>query len=114
MTSSAPGRTDRAIAWFRVVAIAEAISWAGLLTGMLFKYALTENEIGVQIFGPIHGAIFIGYVVMTITVGLRCRWSKPVILLGLAASIPPFATYAFEVWADRSGRLRAPAPTRVG
>lgn len=113
MASAPPTKTDRTIAWFRVIAIAEAISWAGLLTGMLFKYVLSDNEIGVQIFGPIHGAIFVAYVVITIAVGLRCRWSKPVILLGLGASIPPFATYAFEVWADRTGRLRTPDPEPV-
>lgn len=114
MSSPAPTASDRSIAWFRVIAIAEAISWAGLLTGMLFKYVLSDNEIGVQIFGPIHGGIFVAYVVITIVAGLRCGWSKPVIALGLVASIPPFATYAFEVWADRTGRLRPRTPVEAG
>lgn len=107
MSRSAPTATDRTIAWFRVIAIAEAISWAGLLVGMLFKYVLSDNEIGVQIFGPIHGGIVVAYIVITIVTGLRCGWTKSVIALGLVASIPPFATYAFEVWAGRTGRLRS-------
>ena len=51
---------------FRVVAIAEAISWAALLIGMFFKYVVVENEVGVQIFGPIHGAIFVLYVIVAL------------------------------------------------
>lgn len=98
--------TDRVIVWFRVSAVAEAISWTGLLIGMMFKYVLSDNEIGVQVFGPIHGAIFLVYLAMTIVVGVACRWRWTTIGLGLAAGIPPFATYVFEVWALRSGRLR--------
>ena len=111
--TTTPDTNARTIAWFRVIAIAEAISWAGLLIGMLFKYVLSDNEIGVQIFGPVHGAIFVAYVAITLVAGIRCRWTKPVILLGLLASIPPFATYAFEVWADRTGRLRGRTPAQV-
>lgn len=100
--------TDRLIAAFRIVAIAEAISWAGLLIAMAFKYALVENEVGVQIVGPIHGAIFLAYLVATLAVGVRCRWSPKVILLGLFAAVPPFLTVVFEKWADRNGHLRVP------
>jgi integral membrane protein len=98
--------TDRVIVGFRISAIAEAISWTGLLIGMLFKYVLSDNETGVHVFGPIHGVVFLVYLAMTIAVGVVCRWRWTTIALGLAAGIPPFATYAFEVWALRSGRLR--------
>ena len=81
---------------FRVVAVAEACSWAGLLVGMLFKYLIVGNEIGVQVFGPIHGALFVGYVVVTVLAARTFGWRLPTILLGLACSIPPFATLWFE------------------
>ena len=45
---------------FRIVAVAEALSWAGLLAGMFVKYVLGTSEVGVQIFGPIHGGVFVG------------------------------------------------------
>jgi integral membrane protein len=102
-------RADRVIRWFRISAIAEAISWTGLLIGMLFKYVLSDNEIGVEVFGPIHGVIFLVYLAMTIAAAVVCRWRWTTTALGLVAGIPPFATYAFEVWALRSGRLRPPA-----
>ncbi|NEA34383.1 DUF3817 domain-containing protein [Streptomyces sp. SID13031] len=90
---------------FRVVAIAEALSWTGLLIGMLFKYVLSDNEIGVKIFGPVHGAIFISYVITVLAVRKPLRWSIPVTLAALAASIPPLFTWFFELWAQRTNRL---------
>ena len=100
-------------AWFRAVAIAEAISWTGLLIGMLFKYVLSDNEIGVKIFGPIHGGIFIAYVVTVLAVRGPLRWSWPVTLAALAASIPPLFTWFFEIWAVRTGRIDAAQQTPV-
>ncbi|MFI5711232.1 DUF3817 domain-containing protein [Kribbella sp. NPDC051620] len=90
---------------FRAVAIAEAISWTGLLIGMLFKYVLSDNEIGVKIFGPVHGTIFIAYVITVLAVRKPLRWSVPVTLAALAASIPPLFTWFFELWAQRTNRL---------
>ncbi|MFI5730052.1 DUF3817 domain-containing protein [Kribbella sp. NPDC051587] len=85
--------------WFRTVAIAEAISWTGLLIGMLFKYVLSDNEAGVKLFGPIHGGIFVVYVVTVLVVRKPLRWSWPVTLAALAASVPPLFTWFFEIWA---------------
>jgi integral membrane protein len=81
---------------FRVVAIAEACSWAGLLIGMLFKYLVVGNEIGVQVFGPIHGGLFVAYVVVALVAARTFDWRLPTTLLALACSIPPFATLWFE------------------
>ncbi|NDL59918.1 DUF3817 domain-containing protein [Phytoactinopolyspora mesophila] len=92
-------------AWFRVVAIAEAISWAGLLIGMLFKYVISDTEIGVTIFGPIHGIVFIIYVLVTLLVFRPLRWGPWTTVWALAASVPPLTTLVFERWAVRTGRL---------
>ena len=94
-----------ALRWFRIAAIAEGISWAGLLVGMFFKYVVVENEIGVQIFGPIHGGIFVVYVITVLAVRGPLRWSWPVTLAALAASVPPLFTWFFEIWAVRTGRI---------
>lgn len=90
---------------FRVVAIAEAVSWAGLLIGMLFKYVIADNAVGVHVFGPIHGGVFMLYVLTVLALCRHFGWSLLVTLFALAASIPPFATVVFEQWADRTGRL---------
>jgi integral membrane protein len=94
---------------FRVVAIAEACSWAGLLIGMLFKYVVVFDDIGVNVFGPIHGALFVAYVVVGLVAARVLRWNLPTTVLALVASIPPLATLWFERWARRRGRLAEPA-----
>jgi integral membrane protein len=95
---------------FRALAIAEACSWAGLLVGMLFKYVVVHDEIGVQVFGPIHGALFVAYVVAAVAVARPLGWDRRTLLLALAASIPPLCTLWFERWALRTGRLGRPVP----
>jgi integral membrane protein len=107
-----------ALRLFVVAAIAEAISWLALLTGMIFKYGPTENEIGVQIFGPIHGGLFIAYLGMVLLVARLGRWSWPVTLVAACCAVPPLATLGFERWARRRGLLAdaapVPAPVPVG
>ncbi|MGY1848581.1 DUF3817 domain-containing protein [Blastococcus sp. SYSU DS1021] len=93
---------------FRLVAIAEAITWVGLLAGMFVKWVLQTSEVGVQVFGPIHGGVFVVYVLVALVTARVLRWSLPTTVLALAASVPPLATVWFERWATRSGAL----PTR--
>ena len=81
---------------FRLMALAEAWSWAGLLLGMLFKYVVVENPIGVQIMGPVHGLLFVLYVVFTIEAMVHLRTPLWVLVLGLLAAVPPFTTWWFE------------------
>ena len=92
---------------FRIVAVAEALSWVGLLIGMYVKYVPETTELGVKIFGPIHGGIFVVYVVVALVAARVLRWSAGTTLLALAASIPPLVTIWFERWASRTGRLPA-------
>lgn len=97
------------IAAYRLVAIAEAVSWLGLLAGMYVKYVPETTEAGVQLFGPVHGAVFLLYVCVTLVVARVNRWPLPTTLLALAVSVPPLATLWFERRASRQGRLRRQA-----
>lgn len=109
-----PLGADRVRRAFRAIALAEALSWAGLLVGMFFKYGPAANAVGVKVFGPIHGAIFCAYVVACFAAARTFRWSPAVTLLALFSSIPPFATWAFEAYAVRRALLQAPpAPDAV-
>ncbi len=92
---------------FRVVAVAEALSWVGLLIGMYVKYVPETTELGVKIFGPVHGGVFVAYVVVALVAARVLRWSPGTTLLALAASVPPLVTVWFERWATRSQRLPA-------
>lgn len=90
---------------FRVVAVAEAITWALLLTGMFLKYVTETTELGVSIGGMLHGVVFVAYCVTTVAVALDQRWTPGRTLLGLAAAVPPFLTIWFDRAAERRGWL---------
>ncbi|MEV0645975.1 DUF3817 domain-containing protein [Phytomonospora sp. NPDC050363] len=107
-TNATPPAREPLVRWFTVIAVVEAVTWAGLLTGMYFKYIPeSTTEIGVKIFGPIHGAAFVAYGVITLLTALKLRWRlfSWTTFFALAASIPPFFTVLFELWARRTGRL---------
>lgn len=107
---------------FRVVAILEAITWLALLVGMFFKWVLGHEE-AVAIPGMTHGMVFVAYVLVTIVTAFVFGWNRtivetplpkvsyrlrlPITIWALAASIPPFGTLFFEVWAKRNGHLEA-------
>jgi integral membrane protein len=90
---------------FRGLALAEATTWALLLTGMFLKYVTETTELGVQVFGMVHGVVFIAYCLVTLLVAIDQRWSAGRAVLGLAAAVPPFATLPFEAYAERRGLL---------
>ncbi len=104
--SDRPSRLGRL---FAVVAIVEAITWTGLLVGMFLKYVTETTELGVYVFGRLHGVAFVLYVIVTAVAAIRLRWGwKPALLAGVAA-IPPLATLPLEVGLRRRGYLRQPA-----
>jgi integral membrane protein len=88
-------------ALFRGVAIAEAITWALLLSGMFLKYVTQTTDLGVRIFGMVHGIVFIAYCLSAVLVAVDQRWPRGRTLLALVASVPPFATLAFERYVER-------------
>jgi integral membrane protein len=110
-TFDARGRGHTAANWFRAIAFAEAVSWAGLLIGMYFKYVGTpRTEVGVKIFGPIHGGIFVAFVVAAILVGIAFKWGVATWGLALLGSIVPLGSVIFVMWADRTGRMGDRSP----
>jgi len=91
--------------WFRFAAIAEAITWLGLLVGMGVKYVGSGSETGVQIFGMAHGVVVLVYFAVTLFAAKRLRWGSKTLVLALLASVPPGFTLVFEAWAERTGKL---------
>ncbi|OYD71253.1 integral membrane protein [Rhodococcus sp. OK302] len=89
---------------FRFIAILEAFTWVGLLIGMAFKYLPEDgNEIGVKIFGPVHGTVFVIYIVIAFWTAKKLSWKRRTLFWALFASVPPFGTILFEEGA-RSGQ----------
>jgi len=74
--------------WFRVVAVAEAISWLALIVATVVKYA-ADAPLGVHVLGPIHGVLFLAYVVLALEVRRRRQWDGRTLLIVLAESMVP-------------------------
>lgn len=99
--------------FFRYTALAEAVSWGALLVAMFFKWIVQDDphsgiEGGVPIVGPIHGVMFMAYVVSCFVAARRFQWRLRTFLIAVACSIPPFATVIFETIAERRGLLQPP------
>ncbi|MEI5674195.1 MULTISPECIES: DUF3817 domain-containing protein [unclassified Nocardioides] len=90
---------------FRTVAVAEAITWALLLTGMFLKYVTETTEAVVSVGGMLHGIVFIAYVLTTLVVAVDQKWSTGRTVLGVVSSIPPFFTVLFDRYAEHRGLL---------
>ena len=93
---------------FRRAAVAEAVTWALLLVGMVLKYGTGTTELGVRVFGMAHGVVFIAYCLTVVFVAVNQRWSPGTTLLGLASAVPPFMTVWFDRRAERRGDLDGP------
>jgi integral membrane protein len=88
----------------RIAAIAEAVSWAGLLVAMYFKYVEGDHGRAVWMLGTLHGYVWMAFVLVVFLVRAEYRWGWRMTLIALGSSVPPFATVPFEIWA--TGQLR--------
>jgi integral membrane protein len=76
---------------------------------MFLKHVTETTELGVFLFGRLHGAAFVAYVVVALLAAVRLRWGWRPALLALVAAIPPLATLPLEIGLRRRGYLRRPA-----
>ncbi len=96
---------------FTISARFEALTWAGLLIGMFLKYVVDATDLGVWLFGRLHGAAFIIYFLISIIAAIRLRWPWWCALLAVLAAIPPLVTYPLELWFRHRGILHRPPMT---
>lgn len=89
---------------YRIVSIAEALTWTLLIAGMVAKYVF-DNDALIFPFGLIHGIAFVSYGVTALLVGLNQRWQPKHIAAGIATTFVPYATIPFDRWLERRGML---------
>jgi integral membrane protein len=85
---------------FRITAIAEATSFLALLVATYVKYGHDE-PIGVQILGPLHGLLFIAYVLLAFNLASRAGWTARTTIFVLVGAVLPFGGYAVDRWLAR-------------
>ena len=86
---------------FRYVALLEATSFLLLLVASYVKH-FHEEEIGVTILGPIHGVLFIAYVLMALGLRSQQRWDVTTTVLILLGAVVPFGGYVVDRWLARN------------
>lgn len=88
---------------FRIFALAEMFTWAGLITALVLRGFDVTNI--VPIAGSVHGFVFLCYSTTTVFVWVNQKWRFSLGITGLLLAIVPFATVPFELSVDRRGLL---------
>jgi integral membrane protein len=84
-------RNYRVIAWVTGVGLLVLV-----LVAMPLKY-IGHNDTVVGIVGPIHGFLYMAYVVLTFDLARRAKWSFVRMVLVMLAGTIPFLSF----WAER-------------
>lgn len=113
MTTIAPARTSLSPKrLYRIVSIAEAITWTLLIIGMVAKYAF-DFEALIFPFGLTHGVAFVAYGATALIVGLNQRWRAGQVAGAVALAVVPFATIPFDRSLERRAMLEGGWRTEV-
>ena len=76
------------IRWFKVVALAEAVSYLVLLGASVAKHAL-DMPGAVSVMGPVHGVIFLAYLWLALLVREDLGWNLTTTLMVIVAAVIP-------------------------
>ena len=90
---------------FRMVALAEAVSYLALLVATFVKRVVEGPDL-VPVLGPIHGVLFLAYVLLTLLVREEQGWTLGQTLVVLVASTVPFGAFVVN-----SRMVHDPAPS---
>jgi integral membrane protein len=91
---------------FRRFAFAEAVTWTLLIGGLIIKASVGAPQLALTAVGGIHGAVFLAYAVIASITGVNQRWGILRTILAVALAIVPYATIPFEIYVERTGRLK--------
>ena len=93
-----------ALTRYRVIAYVVGVALLLLTAGVLVQLVAHDKAL-VEVVGPVHGFLYIVYVILGFDLGRRARWPLPKIVLVLLAGVVPFLTFVAE--RRVTGELRA-------
>jgi integral membrane protein len=93
----------------RYIALAEATSFIALLIASFVKRT-GGGELGVQVLGPIHGVLFLAYVVIALNIRHDLGWSGKTTFWVLVGAVVPFGGYVVDWRLLRDAGLDGGAP----
>jgi integral membrane protein len=84
-----------ALARYRVMAYIVGVGLLALCAAMVLKYAFDADQY-VAIVGPVHGFLYIVYLVAAVDLGLKARWSLKGTILVMLAGVVPLVSFVVE------------------
>ena len=90
-----PPKVKSALARYRVAAFVVGYALIVLCVTIVLKYVFGVNQ-AVEIWGPIHGVLYIGYVLLTFDLAYKDRWSLLGLLGVLIAGVIPGISFVAE------------------
>jgi integral membrane protein len=95
---------------YRIAAYATGVMLLVLTTSVVLHYGFGDQRLAWS--GPVHGFLYMGYLVTTVLLGTSVRW-RPVrmVLVALAGTIP-LMSFVAERSVTREVRSRLAAPPR--
>lgn len=83
------------IRWFKVIALAEAVSYLVLLAASVVKRTLDMPEL-VTVIGPVHGIVFLAYVALALYVREPLGWNGWTTVMVVVAAVVPLGGIIVE------------------
>jgi integral membrane protein len=91
-----PPKVRSALGRYRVAAFVVGVGLLLLIVAMVLRYGFDQRW-AVSIWGPIHGVLYIVYVLLAFDLAYKDRWSAKGTILVLLAGVIPVLSF----WAER-------------
>lgn len=101
------------IRWFKVIALAEAVSYLVLLAASVVKRTLDMPEL-VTVIGPVHGIVFLAYVALALYVREALAWNGWTTVMVVVAAVVPLGGIIVERRLTDGALAPAPAESAAG
>ncbi|MBB4684897.1 DUF3817 domain-containing protein [Amycolatopsis jiangsuensis] len=95
---AAPARSAKvtgALTRFRVAAYVTGLGLLALCVTLVIEYGF-DNATPAAVYSPIHGVLYMIYLVLTIDLAIKTRWSIKSTVLVLLAGCIPFVSFLVE------------------
>lgn len=100
--TSAPG-VRGSLARFRVMAYIVGVGLLALCFSMIMEYVFDQDQY-TAIVGPVHGFLYIFYLVATVDLAIKARWSMKGTVLVMLSGVVPFVSFLAERRVSRKVR----------
>ena len=99
---------ESALKPFRVLAYVVGVMLLVLCVGMVLRYGFGQEALS-KIIAPIHGGLYMIYLVAAMNLGMKARWSWPYLLGVMLGGTVPFLSFYVERRVTRRVESELPA-----